>query len=666
MWPLFLRKRQVFDWEKIWEKLKPVQKTIDVIAKEYEKYRFHELRSICRNTPSIVNARIVLRETIFKNGLEWIPKFASKCIVCGEEFENKTETCDKCKGSTREPDQAQRNYAETFFKDVNEYSQSLLDVLQNAEDEVNMVDQAFLWLDMEYELLEFEEGKYNITGSKVTTIEEIPPEHIKHNLNKATGRHKEEEWFCFKHRGVVYNEKGFCTQCGAELLLAWYIYKYQNDVAYYARYEIIDWTFYDPHGYSPIYAILKNILVEWGMDDELWERYWNKKLPKDIIAVVTSNVPSLEKVKSRIIEDAKKGEVPFVGIESVTGRGSITKVPLMDDSVADLTNIGTRNQIKKIINTVYGIVPLYSADAERSSALSGEGQQLNVQEDRAQAKQMVYNSTVLPQLMFAMHVTDWELQLKPPTEESELKILEIDAQRITNAKLMLDMGFDVTLTDSGEFTFSGTASRPDVVMPSPFAASKENNSNRGIRIIKDNIGEYLIINNESGFEDVIRKARWEEVIDAIRHGALWQGYEGLAEDEVIKLNAILESHFTRPYVSLKAISEEIVEKLGLPESRARLIGRTEMTAVVNKAREIDYEERDPEGEWLYKWLNPVDSRTTKQCRELVERTKNGVTLTKLKELCKEVAEKYAEGGFRYVRDWVTHFGCRSTYARKIA
>lgn len=172
------------------------------------------------------------------------------------------------------------------------------------------------------------------------------------------------------------------------------------------------------------------------------------------------------------------------------------------------------------------------------------------------------------------------------------------------------------------------------------------------------------------FEDgLLIKARWEEVIEAIRGGALWTDYAGLNDAEVLKLNNILESEFTKPYISLNSISKKIEETLGLERSRARLIGRTEMSAVVNKARELDYTERDPEGEFKYKWVNPMDKygdgtwRTTKQCRELVERTKNGVTMKVLKAMCKEVAEKYAEGGFRYIREFVPHINCRSSYVR---
>jgi len=664
--------KQLLEFQKAINKNKPAQKTLEQFEKEFQQYQFSQLRQICRHTPSIVNARIVLREHVFKNRYEWLPAFGSKCTnpECQAEFEQTTPTCDRCHAATREPDQKQQEKAERFFKDVNEYDQSIIEVLQQAEDEINMTDYASLWLDKEYTLNTLDpDGHMHIVTSQVTAIESIPPESIAHNLD-GNGRHK-SEFFCIQHREQTYNEDGYCPICGTELKQAWYCYSAaKSEKRYYAQDEIIDWHFYDPRGYSPVYAIMKSVLVEWGMDDELWERFWNKTLPKDIIAVITSNTAALDKVKKAIIEQAKNNEVPFVGIESQTGRGAVQKIPLTDDSVTDLTNIGTRDQIKKIINTVYGIVPLYAADAERSSALSGEGQQLLVQEDRAKAKQLGYNEKILPQLLDALQITDWRLQLKPPTEESEVKKLNIKSMKITNARGMLDMGFKVELDENGEFVFSGKASKPDMVAQSPFAASTSASIQKSV---DEPVDESVNGTDKGNWtftaeETLLVKARWEEVIEAIRQGTLWQDYYELTDLQTELVNSILAHHFIQPYVSLRAISEDLMKRLGLPEARADIIGRTEMSAVLNKARELDYVERDPEGEYKYKALNPVDARTTECCRRIVKRTAKGVPMAELKAIWKEESERFAaetKSNFHYVREFVAHFGCRTTFVRKV-
>lgn len=464
-----LRKDSYTDWRAVGKELMPTQKTLENIKGEFNEYKYMQIRQICRNTTSIINARIVLKETVFKNRFEWLPKFASKCVRCGAEYPKYTETCEKCAASTREPDIDQQIAANAFFISVNEFDQSLIEVLQDVEDEVNMTDSGWLWLQKEYEFLPYND-KLKLVGSKVTAIEKIYPEYIQHNFDERN-RHR-DEWFCVEHRNEKSDKPGFCRICNKELLKAWYVYNDKgSDPIYYAKSEMIWWTFYDSKGYSPVYAILKNVLTEWGMDDELYERYWNKTLPKSILAVTTSNIESLRKERDYIIEKAKKNETPFIGIESESGRGDIKKISLTDDSVTDLTNEPTRDLIKKVVNTVYGVVPLYSADVERSSALSGEGQQLMVQEDRAKAKQAIYNEMVFPQMLTQLKVTDWILQLKPPMEESELKILEIESKKIANARGMFDMGFDVELDDDNNFTYSGEAKQPEMGMQSPFTAS---------------------------------------------------------------------------------------------------------------------------------------------------------------------------------------------------
>ena len=647
-----LRKDSYTDWVAIGKELMPTQKTLDAFQDEFNDYKFMQLRQICRNTTSIINARIVLKETIFKNRFEWLPKFASKCTnpECGMEYDKHVDACEKCQSLTRDPNVEQQKKADDFFISVNEFDQSLIELLQDAEDEVNITDHGWLWLQKEYEFLPFDGGdKLQLISSKINAIEKIFPEFIHHNLNKE-GRHN-DEWFCVEHRTEQYDKPGFCKKCGKELLKAWYVYKDKKNTLYYAKSEMIWWTFYDSKGYSPVYAILKNVLTEWGMDDELYERYWNKTLPKALLAVTTSNIESLRKERDYIIEKAKKNETPFIGIESQTGRGDIKKISLMDDSVTDLTNEPTRDLIRKVVNTVYGVVPLYAADTEHASALSGEGQQLMVQEDRAKAKQAVYNEMVLPQLLKELKVTDWTLQLKPPMEESEQRKLDIEAKKILNARGMFDMGFDVELDDDGNFVYSGEAKQPEVTMPSPFAKSAEEEND--------------IISKE---DTLLIKARWEEVMEAIREGALWDNYEGLTKRETAQLNKLLEREFAQPYVSLNRITEKIVKELGLSKARARLIGRTEMAAVLNKAREMDYEERDPEGEFKYKALNPVDNRTTDCCERIVKRTTKGVSMPELKKIWKEESERFAretKSDFKYKREFVAHFGCRTSYVRSV-
>jgi hypothetical protein len=95
--------------------------------------------------------------------------------------------------------------------------------------------------------------------------------------------------------------------------------------------------------------------------------------------------------------------------------------------------------------------------------------------------------------------------------------------------------------------------------------------------------------------------------------------------------------------------------------QAEVIARTESQAVHNKMREYSYKKIDPEGKFKYKWINPLDDRTTDICRHLVSRTTGGVTLDTLKNLVEDESKK---AGFE-PREFTPHINCRSTFVRLI-
>ena len=100
------------------------------------------------------------------------------------------------------------------------------------------------------------------------------------------------------------------------------------------------------------------------------------------------------------------------------------------------------------------------------------------------------------------------------------------------------------------------------------------------------------------------------------------------------------------------------------------IVRTETTAVTNKAREVTFEEEDPENENLYDWFGPLDNRTTDQCKTIQRTVKQegrgkGVSIDRLKEIQKEVVEDFNQKNttnWKY-RDWVPHAQCRRVLRR---
>ncbi len=64
---------------------------------------------------------------------------------------------------------------------------------------------------------------------------------------------------------------------------------------------------------------------------------------------------------------------------------------------------------------------------------------------------------------------------------------------------------------------------------------------------------------------------------------------------------------------------------------------------------------------LYEWVNPLDYRTTKACRNITKRTKGGVTMKRLTEIVKEESEKEFGGFWKDDNPLYPHWQCRSTF-----
>ena len=89
-----------------------------------------------------------LKQEVFRRGYFWKEAFTKQCVDCGKKHERAVERCVEC-GSTnlRNPDPKQLQYAKKFMEDyVNTSNQLFIDVLKELEDDLNIMDDAYLCL----------------------------------------------------------------------------------------------------------------------------------------------------------------------------------------------------------------------------------------------------------------------------------------------------------------------------------------------------------------------------------------------------------------------------------------------------------------------------------------------------------------------------------------
>ena len=182
--------------------------------------------------------------------------------------------------------------------------------------------------------------------------------------------------------------------------------------------------------------------------------------------------------------------------------------------------------------------------------------------------------------------------------------------------------------------------------------------------------------------DYMRKIRAEivsqtfEKINGLYMEAIYNADEDkdipLTADDYRMLNEIKMRVFSDINASIVKLNDEVLhdyfngaDSITLLEkikSRAELVFKTAMSSSYNliKANRYRIIERIEGKKGLYRWVNPMDDKTTPICRELVYKTADGVTMDELINLVREVAEKYNKGFWHAGNPLYPHFNCRST------
>lgn len=153
---------------------------------------------------------------------------------------------------------------------------------------------------------------------------------------------------------------------------------------------------------------------------------------------------------------------------------------------------------------------------------------------------------------------------------------------------------------------------------------------------------------------------------------LHDSFDGIPQAAGRKIHDLFKEKLTQPQGwSLKSIQDDLEDEFPeMDERQAETITRMEVGAVLNESREVAYESRDDDEEYVYDWTGPSDSRRTKICEEIEKEVENrggAVPMDELKDILHEKARKYRDKGGtpRRVDNWMPHYGCRHTFTRRV-
>ena len=434
--------------------------------------------SVFMTTPilySVANSSVIVRtcttqlkNEIFRRGYEWHSKFSSKCEECGKEHANTVSECSECRShNLRKPNRKQLEYAENMFDGyVNSSEQLFIDVLRELEDDLNILDDAYIVLVKEY----FLDGNGEIKLHRIKEIYRGDPVSMNIYADEY-GERGIKGFTSLTDRAFISDDINECHPETSETLHpVHYVNRVHGEEQYFVKGEVLHFSKYSPsrlYGQSPVVTLFSHITTLLAMEAYVNTSYTKSRMPRGLLAVQTRNMDSMRTfwraVKEKMEEDPHF--IPIMGIEADNGKGSVEWIKFMD-SLKEMDYVSVKEDLRDRISAFYGVSKIFMADSSTSGGLNNEGMQILVTNRAVEMAQNVYNHYMFPWLAGEFGITDWKLVLPPSEEEDEIAKLRKREIEVNIAASVKNLGFEVDMDDEGEFIFS----KP---LPEPTAKPKE-------------------------------------------------------------------------------------------------------------------------------------------------------------------------------------------------
>jgi len=212
-----------------------------------------------------------------------------------------------------------------FLTDANVFDQSLEAVLRQFHNDINTVDDGFLYLVKEY----YDDG--GKIKSKVKEIRRLNPALVEFDLDQA-GLPKNAHFICPMDRSDVEDIPGKSKK-GYDRVPAMYKYYHRNQHIYLRDTEIIHVSKFSPsetYGWSPILTVFEKALTLIGMDKNIYRYFFERKMPASMLMVTTDDPESLRKEREHIAAQTRldPNYIPMVAVSSRNQRGRVDMVRL--------------------------------------------------------------------------------------------------------------------------------------------------------------------------------------------------------------------------------------------------------------------------------------------------------------------------------------------------
>ena len=396
-----------------------------------------------------------LKQEIFRRGYVWEKAYEAKCKKCGKEHQRPVKECQRCRHLELDvPDVKQLEYAEKFIEGyVNKAEQLFIDVLQELEDDLNIMDDAYIVLVKEY----FIDGNQQIRMHRIKELYRGDPTTM-FIYTDELGQRGTKGFTCVNHRNTISTEPhDECSICGSNLYPVHYVNRANGEEQYFLKGEVLHFSKYSPsrlYGQSPVITLFNSLMTLIAMENYVNSSYTKSRMPRGLLAVQTRNMDSMRAFWRGVKEkmEADPHFIPIMGIEGESGKGGVEWIKFMD-SLKEMDYVSVKDDLRDRVSAFYGVSKVFMADNTTSGGLNNEGMQILVTNRAVQKAQTIYNNYVFPFLVKQFGITDWVLKLPPSEEEDEIAILRKREIEVNIAASTKNLGFEVDMDEDGNFTF---------------------------------------------------------------------------------------------------------------------------------------------------------------------------------------------------------------------
>lgn len=391
-----------------------------------------------------------LRRETFRRGFVVAPAFIQKGEKTGTLYKVKT-TEEEAEEELIEPDEEQRTLLLEKMKSVNQFNQSLLEVFQELEDDVNITDDS--WLIMPKEVV-------TMNGKAFLRVKEVlrhDPASIEFSLNEdgvpgasigATRENRNKIVHLKKDPNGYYQPELNKDADGNQILPIFAIARFKNGTLYLFKDEVVHFSKFSPsklYGFSPVLTVLENALSVAGADHAFYKAFYKRDVPKGMIFSAVSDPVAFQAQKKEAQEKLKNDPdyIPWLATKALTTGVKTEWIPLGVDIIKTYDS-GIIDKLRDRILMIWGVSTPTSSDTATQDL-----NQMTVQSHAVEAAHHLYNTKVLPAIVKAWGINDWTLELRIPQEQIEAQELSLTDKRSTIAQRMFDMNFEILLNEDG-------------------------------------------------------------------------------------------------------------------------------------------------------------------------------------------------------------------------